>query len=621
MGRVALALLALVRRSKWTVLVSLATYCLLSTLYTETLIAHEPGSDGFYTWLYTRSLVHDHDIDFTNDYALCGDKYGHNVDRGTGHPDNAFYIGPSVIWAPILWTLEHLEPAAPTDPPEVKNACTGPLVMKTLGVAPWLAALSVFVMARLARRFVGDGCAALTAGLLGLCTSLPAYAAIMVGYAHVHDTFWAAMMMLASVRAAERPLSVPRWALVGLTAGILMLQRPPSVLLAIVPVTLACATLLRARSPKIGRLAVVLVVMGVGMFFFGALPQMLVYRYLYGAAVGGFRHGSYYMQYGHAHPWLVLFSPHGGLFFNAPVAWLGVAGLVVGLRQRNARVITAATLVACAAAVWLSSAALDWHSSGTFGARRLTALLPLFAIPTAIALAAAMRWLKTKPNRVYTMLALCVLVPSAFTVLGEAKGVGLGRVTTERGMTQGELYGVGAQIAWETMDEKVGDLAILPAEIVFAERYGVSRHTFRDATEPMYIRNHDTLAWAVTSIDLRAHMRKGLVTGVEQQDGGLRIVSHNASIVFAAQWPFATRFVLRAHSGVATRLRFGFGKLFGVRWFGDAALEGAQTAVDIPPGEFDSGIVELVIDCQDLSANVMLESLKIDDTTVYAPAR
>ena len=41
-------------------------------------------SDGYYSWLFARSLAFDFDIDLTNDYALCGDPFRLGVDEACG---------------------------------------------------------------------------------------------------------------------------------------------------------------------------------------------------------------------------------------------------------------------------------------------------------------------------------------------------------------------------------------------------------------------------------------------------------------------------------------------------------------------------------------------------------
>ena len=604
------------RRSRWGVIVSVATYLIFVSIFLGSPPTQHPGSDGFYTWLYTRSIVYDHDIDFTNDYAVCGDPYGKNIDRGTGHPDNPFYVGPTVIWAPLFTALRvviHVPDSASAD---VKAGCTGPVVARTLWVSTLLGALIVFVMYRLARRRVPDGPAALTAGLLGLCTQLPAYAAIMTSYSHIHDTFWAALMTLASVRASEKPNAIGRWLLVGACVGVGILQRPVSVVMGVVPAALAIATLWRSW----GRLALAFATIGVPTLLLGVLPQMLVYKYLYGSWWIGAPHGRFYMQYGHAHPWLVLFAPHGGLFFTAPVLWLAVIGLVMAARKKGLRAYTIGTVLACAMVTWLSSAALDWYASGTFGARRLTCLLPLLAIPTALAIGRIHRWVAASPGRGRVAFGVTVLSVGTFVVTGAAGALVTGRTSTEVGMSQAGLYGAGFSMPWTILDEHLGDVAILPAEIPFHLRYGLPMRSFRSATEPLYIRNYRNMNWERTEITLKEGANAELTTGMANEKDGAHLRKHPATVVFAAMWPFATKMILRAQARTPTKVHVARGTLFGKVDYGDADVGTTmgETSVAIPPSGFDSGIVEILLD-SDLAADVMLEWIKFDDETKYPP--
>src|ERR1700749_3368245 len=86
------------RDERWGLGVTLGTLVASLCIYAVTPISWTPGADGFYSWIYARSLAFDGDIDFKNDYALCGDPFRIGGDRGTGHPDNIFYFGPAVVW-------------------------------------------------------------------------------------------------------------------------------------------------------------------------------------------------------------------------------------------------------------------------------------------------------------------------------------------------------------------------------------------------------------------------------------------------------------------------------------------------------------------------------------------
>ncbi len=69
-------------------------------LYFIDATAFHPSGDGYYSWVFARSLAFDGDIELTIDYAQCGDPFDVGRDRGPGHPDNPFYVGPALFWVP-----------------------------------------------------------------------------------------------------------------------------------------------------------------------------------------------------------------------------------------------------------------------------------------------------------------------------------------------------------------------------------------------------------------------------------------------------------------------------------------------------------------------------------------
>jgi hypothetical protein len=606
-----------IRACRWGLLVVVVTWGLFYGMFI-TAKNERIGSDGYYEWLFARSIVFDHDLDFANDYDLCGDSSHRRHDYGTGHVDNPFYIGPSILWVPALEVERVINRVPGWASLKEQQACEGLLVERTISMGVALGALTVWIMYRIGRRWAGDGPAALAAGLLGMGSQLPAYASIMPSYSHVHDAFWASLTALAAIRAAERPRSIARWALAGALVGIGMLQRPVSVVYGLVPAGLAIAGLW--RQPV--RLASSLGAMGVLAFVTGAIPTMLLHKYFYGAYLPAPPEGPYFMWYGHAHPWLVLFAPHGGFFYVCPAAWLAVAGAVVAVRDREKRTLVLLMLAASAIAVWVCGAALDWYESGTFGARRLTSVLPLIAAPTALAVARFDRWLRARPGRARVLLGVAVLVPVMFTILGAALGLAKNRIGTEGGFSQSELYGVGAQVSWGMLDEHLGDVALLPAEWVFHERYGVPMNQFRDATEPTYFRDFKTMGWGATTIDLAQTQREKLVTGMTVSSDGAHLGGKVGTTVFAAQWPIATTVEVKVRKGDPATIRVGRGEAFGrTVWYGEVTTgpEDTSATLAIPPGGFDSGLMEIVFERVSGDATVIVSSLRFDDTNTYVP--
>ncbi len=564
-----------------------------------------PSSDGLYTWLYARSLVYDHDIDFTNDYKLCGDPYGRGVRRGTEHPDDPFYAGPSVVWVPVLAAVRALSHDVPADDP----GCKGTLAVRTMRVAPVLGALTVWMLYLIARRWAGDGVAAVSAGLLGMGTPLLNFAALSTSYSHAYDAFWAAACILAALRASERR-SLGWWAITGALVGVDLLQRPVSAFYVIVPAALAFAT---APPPRWRHAVPALALVGAGVALFGLLPQALIYEYLYGHYWVGAPHGRYYMVYGHAHPWLLLFAPRGGLFFTSPIAWLAVPGLVAGLRDPRTRVLTAALIVSAAATIWLSAAALDWHASWTFGARRLTSIVALLALPTSATLSRLERWLRARPSRSIHVLAAGACAFVALATAGEAYVPG-----GEHGRSQEELYGGAGAVVWKWAD-RLGDLAVLPAEVVFRLRYGLPMNAFRAASEPRYARNYRTMERPVAELELRAS--EDQLTGFTKVGDDMVMTGKRSTFVFTPEWPYATDLSVQASATPGTELRVGRRTWTGTVWYGSQTLASTVGAVkySIPVGGFDSGLFELVFERADDGGKVVIRSIRIEDDAVYGP--
>jgi len=147
-------------------------------------------------------------------------------------------------------------------------------------------------------------------------------------------------------------------------------------------------------------------------------------------------------------------------------------------------------------------------------------------------------------------------------------------------------------------------------------------NAFRDATEPLYARNNRTMEWAGHEIDLTGGQHGNLTTGFASADDGRHMEGLRATLVFAAQWPFATQVLVKTLATPETHVRVGRGTPLGVVWYGDILAQPTEaTAVrPIPEGGFDSGIVEIVFERSDLAGDVRISWISFEDSTVYPPA-
>lgn len=610
--------IAVVKSNAFGLAAALLTCALYFFIFANDRNAHGPGSDGAYSWIWARSIVFDGDIDFANDYRLCGDPLRQGIDRGTGRVDNPFYFGPALFWAPLLALLRVVIRVSP-DVIAHSNACKGPLTMWTLALGPAAGALAIWLSYRAARRFAGDAPAALAAIAFGLGSSLYAYATVLPSYSHVYATLATSALLLVTLRAGERPASLFRWIVVGVWLGVAIVQRPTNIIFGLIPATVAYLSL----RTQLRTLLVAWGAVGLGALPFVSL-QLAVYQYLYGTAFAT-PQGPHYLNPWQAHPFLLLFAPYGGLFPTAPVAWCSVLGALVALRRRDLRWLAIALCGVGLLELWISSSALDWHGASTFGARRLTTLTPIFVIFAAIAFERARRVLERRPELARTALGVACLLPIAFATTGAVWSLPRSGVPLGEGPSQADLWGKGTTTAMSLVDERLGTMASLPAQWVFTWRYGLPGNRFRDATQaPWYIRDYRNLRFYSQTLPMADKRLGRTMTGFVRGDEDARMTGARSRIVFAAHWRNATEYRLKARAAKkGVQLRLGQGLAWGrVRWFGTVSLDDElrEATIAIPEGAFGSGLNELVLEIVDMppeDAGVQITTITIDDRREY----
>ena len=590
-------------------------------MVTHLKYAGAPGSDGFYSWLFARSIALDGDIEFSNDYALCGDPYQYGIDRGTGHPDNPFYVGPAVYWLPVLTVIRWFVRLPASALPPVRFGCYGPIVNAVAVMGPICGAATVYFSYLIARRFAANGPAAFAAALFGLAGNITLYASALVHYSHVYDAMTLAIFLWAMIGASKDPASWWRWAVAGTALAISAMHRLPNVVFGLVPIVIALGSRDLAVKSRIARAALTLALGALGV-----MATLSIYKYLYGSFFV-VPQGRHYVQLRHAHPFLTLFAIHGGLFFTTPIVWLSVVGFGLALRSRDHRPLAATLAVIAALTLYVASAPLDWHGNATFGARRLVVLTPIFIAFAAMVVDRVYFWIMHSRTRVTYALCGAVLLPVGVGNLGEVWGLVRHEISMDGNVTQRELYGVGAATVWQMADDFLSDVAIWPAELYFKVRYGLPMRGYRHALRETYLRNYRSLSWSTRAVDLAdpnvANTVRGLIAAYPPGTGYM-LAERRGAITFTASWPYATTAVLGLRTAERGTLRVGFGMAFGVRWIGEVQLEPSESAahsvVQVPDGVFDSGLNELVFEFDGTPGKVLISSIEFNDVSDYPPS-
>jgi hypothetical protein len=583
-----------------------------------TLHQKDPESDGKYNWIYARSLAFDHDIDFTNDYDLCGDHGKLGKERGGGHPDNPFYIGPSLFWVPAIEVARNVYHFSPNAPKERKKACDGPIAKAALAMGSVAAALLVWLSYCAARRLRGDYVAALGAALFAFGTTMPVYATRFASYSHVYDGACVAAYLLLSLRAYEKPERLHRWALAGTALAACILHRLTNAPLGMLAAGFALFAL--HGRPKL--LAGAVLALAIPAFVLGVGLQLCIYKYFYGHYFF-VPQGPYFFQPAHAHPWLLLFAPKG-LFFMAPVAWLSVAGAILAFRRGPSRKALLLVLAMFALEHFLASCALDWDAAATVGARRLISLFPLLVFLATPALAGLVAWVSRGRERMRGLFLLTLLGPLGFIFFGAAL-IADNAHNYEFYPSETVMYGGGVTATFEAIERVAGAAAILPAQLVYKLRYAAPLSSYWAATQrEAFSRSPFTLELSHASLDLEDPQVHAATPGFSGPNGKKSHLQGQGRVIFVAEWPYATGLAVTALSAEApTDLRVTGRTFFGTSTvYGTVSLTSEEKTfkLTIPPGGYDSGVEELVFETVD-GANAEIRKIELVDDTVYPPVR
>jgi hypothetical protein len=578
-----------------------------------------PSGDGFYSWIYARSLAFDGDLHFANDYALCGDPFHHGFDRGGGRPDNPFYVGPAVFWTPVLFVLRLVGRIFQSADAVAASSCTGWLPGLTILTGPLLAATTVLLSYFIARRFVKSGLALVVALIFAFSSPLFPYATSVAHYSHVYLTFAVAALVHATLWAADAPRAKVRWAVVGMLACVCVLSRLPAAIYLLFSGAAALLGTARLdvddarRAPlRLWPLAIV------GLFTVaGFALTSLLYLRLYGT-VFAIPQGEHYLQLARPHPLMLLFGVHGGFFFWTPFAWLSVLGIVPALRRKDTRLVAATLLVSALLEIYLSSAPLEVYAGWSIGARRL---LPLFAALVFFG-AIGLAWLGDKlarfgrlvPERLRTRAPI-----AGGALIGALLLNNVPVATLFRGdvaYPQAVVYGAGWSPFWAFVDDHVGDVAILPAEIFFSLRWQLPIKSYREGIRHHYIRKYRTLKYVDNELLLSDAWVDRVAEGFTRDSRGLTLKKQRGRLVLCIEWPHATHIGLRVTAEERARLHLTIAKVFTSRAVGGIDLEPGEHVpytIEVPPGAFDSGMLELLFDVDPPAAKVTLETILFED--------
>lgn len=467
------------------------------TLFAANPMPVNVHGDGYYTYLWARTIVFDGDFDFHEDYRICPDIWD-LANAPIADDINYWNMGPALFWIPTLaYDRFTGHPSLSAGSAWERNACIGPVAERAV-MGSILAGILTAVLGFFgARRFAGPWPAAFGAIGGALLTSLTYYATSLLSYGHAASSFGCGLFFITWDRWRRSPASPRAWLLMGAALGLAMLMRSQNAILAALPFATWCVEAWRRIREGERPLRGLTLHAAAGVGFLVALlvvfsPQMVYLHHATGSLFG-VSQGEHYMRWGSPRIANALFSTGGGLFTWTPITYVAFAGWLLMLRWRFTRALGVALLVIFALDTYVVASVYDWWGSVGFPARRFDMLI----VPTMYGLAAvgvALRRLTARTRGgglvVAATVLLLALTPWNFgLVTAIAKAVRIDQAKPApthwgavfREMTEPTWKSVGNPLAW-------------PASIPFALRHGVHPRQWDVlGSQELFYHDHQTL--------------------------------------------------------------------------------------------------------------------------------
>lgn len=466
--------------------------------------------DGYYTYLWARTIVLDGDLDFHEDYRVCPDPW-RLANAPVADDVNYWNMGPALFWIPILAVEYWTRGDRPGSVHELR-ACNGPLPEHAVFGSLFAGLLAAWLGFSIARRYVRADAAWVGAFVGALATPLSYYATMMLSYGHAASAMACGLFVWAwdrsRVRAATGENAWRAWALMGAALGFAMLMRTQNAVMVILPF----ATWLQGAWRQRHSTRTLLLHALRGVLFTACIalvfsPQITYWWNLMGSPFG-IPQGEHYMRWGQPRIMQALFSTGAGLFTWSPVFYVALAGWIILAYRRTTRPLGLALLALFVVSSYVAGSVYDWWGSVGYPGRRFDMMF----VPAMVGIAAAAGALAQLALRHRGMpaVAIAMLLFLPFSIgldagIAQAARIDVaGTAPTKWGwindrVAKGVWKAVGNPLAW-------------PASLPFALRWNVHPRDWDVlGSQELFYHDHQTL--------VRREFESTLRAGLAENDG------------------------------------------------------------------------------------------------------
>jgi hypothetical protein len=336
--------------------------------------------DGIFYYSWLRSIVVDHDINFTNEYA---DNRVSQPKTSLGYAGNKYSVGPAIFWSPLYITVHNIVRGNGWELPYQLATGITSVLASLVGLALLLRILHTSLPVR-----------TLTVLAIAGASNLLFYGAIDPVNSHALS-FFAAVVYLSLISAKKH-----HWFAIGITLAFIASIRNQDALyvLALIPIWKQ----IHWRSFILGAVL-------------GFLPQLAAWISLYGSIANPYIAGGETFDLLRPHILGVLFGLSSGLFLWTPVTAIGFIGLAlrdtIHPTHNRKRIIY---LIMFCLQVYLVASWSTWWQGASVSGRMFVSALPLLAFGLGSII-----------ERIYTNRLLRTILPLLILALSMLNGIGI----------------------------------------------------------------------------------------------------------------------------------------------------------------------------------------------------
>lgn len=276
--------------------------------------------------------------------------------------------------------------------------------------------IGLFYLRKILLKYVPDGVAALSLGIVALGTNLFYFTVYNAGMSHPYLFALYAFLIYQSIRFHENPKAAQAIG-IGLAAGLITMIRPTEIIVLAIPLLMGITSGKRGKE----RLASAwrhkeLYLLAVCCFLLAGVPQLAYWKYVTGEWL--------FYSYGEegfdfAHPKIIqgLFSFKNGWLTYTPIMALSLLGIPFLFKKRD---FLLPVLVFLPLHLWIIYSWWCWYYINGFGSRPMVEVYPLLAIPLSFFVEYALR--ERWKAWVLTAVAMLLLGLNFFQTYKSAKG-------------------------------------------------------------------------------------------------------------------------------------------------------------------------------------------------------